>query len=95
MQHAYCLVYSKSNKHIINKLKLTSEELDKKYSLKDNLGDYYIERLWKRGIGGKMEDVPSLHFPVYFNPKTHEILINNEINEINDINNFVKITLSK
>ena len=37
-----------------------------------------------------MEDVPSLHFPVFYNPITKQILIDKEI-ENDDITNYVKI----
>lgn len=75
-QHAYCLVYRKSMQFKINNIKLDREELNIKYNFgEDKKGKYYIERLWKRGIGGKKEDVPTLHFPVWYNPETDKIYI--------------------
>ncbi|MCQ2897380.1 site-specific DNA-methyltransferase, partial [Helicobacter pylori] len=63
-QHSYCLVYGKyTNENSFIKLKLTDEQLNKKYTQEDEYGKFYAERLWKRGIGGRKEDVPSLHFP--------------------------------
>ncbi len=82
-QHSYCLAYRKSDEFTSNYIKLTKKELKEKYSYgSDSLGDYYIERLWKRGIGGRMEDVPSLHFPVWYNEQTNEILIDDEATEL-------------
>ena len=79
-QHAYCLIYRKSNDYHVAPLILNEEALLKKYSYgEDDLGKYYIERIWKRGVGGRKEDVPSLHFPVYYNVETKEILIDKEI----------------
>lgn len=90
-QHNYCLVYRKSPKFRSNYTKLTEDEIKEKYSYgKDSKGRYYIERIWKRGIGGRMEDVPSLHFPVWFNDRTKEILIDEEINDRNK-DDFIKI----
>ena len=90
-QHQYCMAYRKSDTFNIAKLALSNEELDKKYTEKDEFGQFYIERLWKRGIGGKMEDVPSLHFPVYFDTKTQQIYIDEEIMQISDKSNIIKI----
>ncbi|MGP1451123.1 MAG: site-specific DNA-methyltransferase, partial [Wolinella sp.] len=90
-QHQYCVVYRKSDAFNVAKLALSNEELDKKYTERDEFGQFYIERLWKRGIGGKMEDVPSLHFPVYFDKETQQIYIDEEIMQISDKSNIVKI----
>jgi adenine-specific DNA-methyltransferase len=88
IQHSYCLAYSKNLEQIKFILQRTKEELNLRYKDKDADGRYYSERLWKRGIGGKKEDVPSLHFPVFYNPKTNEILIDTECA---DQSNFIKI----
>ena len=91
VQQSYCLVFRKSDKFQTKNIVLTTKEINEKYSYgKDDNGAYYIERLWKRGIGGRMEDVPSLHFPVYFNKKTNEILIDKEIDKVNK-SEYIKI----
>ena len=91
IQHSYCLVYRKSKAYSVNFIKLSDDEVEKKYSFgEDELGKYYIERIWKRGIGGRMEDVPSLHFPVWYNPETNQIVIDEEIDSC-DSTKFVKI----
>jgi adenine-specific DNA-methyltransferase len=84
-QHSYCLAFVKSNKFSTNKIELSSEKLNKKYNKHDELGSYYIERLWKRGVGGKKEDVPSLHFPVYYDEKNNRIFIDDEAKSENDL----------
>lgn len=79
-QQSYCLVYRKSQNFCISPIPLTESELNEKYSYgEDSLGKYYIERLWKRGVGGRKEDVPSLHFPVYYDVENEKIYIDNEI----------------
>ena len=88
-QHSYCLVYGKYiNENSFTKLKLTDEQLNKKYTEEDEYGKFYIERLWKRGIGGKKEDVPSLHFPVYYDEANNKIYIDEEVKSKN---NLIKI----
>lgn len=78
-QHSYCLVYGKSlTENTLTKIMLSKSELEKKYIEQDEFGSFYIERLWKRGIGGRKEDVPSLHFPVYFDENKNEIYIDEE-----------------
>lgn len=91
IQHSYCLAYRKSSAFSTNFIQLSDEEIAKKYNYgEDELGKFYIERIWKRGIGGRMEDVPSLHFPVWYNPDTAELLIDDEI-ENHDESQYVKI----
>ncbi|GAA8675227.1 hypothetical protein HpBT339_01500 [Helicobacter pylori] len=88
-QHSYCLVYGKYiNENSFIKQKLTDEQLNKKYTEEDEYGKFYIERLWKRGIGGKKEDVPQLHFPVYYDEANNKIYIDEEVKSKN---NLIKI----
>ncbi len=88
-QHSYCLVYGKYiNENSFIKQKLTDEQLNIKYTEEDEYGKFYIERLWKRGIGGKKEDVPSLHFPVYYDEANNKIYIDEEVKSKN---NLIKI----
>lgn len=90
-QHSYCLTYRKTPEFSSNYITLNEEEIKEKYSYgKDKLGNFYIERLWKRGIGGRMEDVPSLHFPVWYNESTKEIFIDDEADSL-DKSKLVKI----
>ena len=88
IQHSYCLCYARSINNVKFILERTETELENRYSEQDERGSYYSERLWKRGIGGKKEDVPSLHFPVYYNPKTKQILVDDEYK---NNKSFVKI----
>lgn len=92
IQQSYCLVYRKNDSFHTTLLPLSNQEIKEKFSYaKDENGWYYIERLWKRGIGGRKEDVPSLHFPVYFDLDTLNIYVDEEINEISNKNNLIKI----
>ncbi|MCZ9887540.1 DNA methyltransferase [Brachyspira hyodysenteriae] len=87
-QHSYCLVYSKLKFIDLNRIHLANEDIMKKYYCEDEYGKYYYERLWKRGVGGRKEDVPSLHFPVYYDEHNDKIYIDDEIT---DIDNLIKI----
>ena len=81
-QHAYCLTYSKTNKFKSKSHPRTNDEIKKKYKDgEDEYGIYETERLWKRGQGGRKEDVPTLHFPVYFDPDTENIYIDDEVKD--------------
>lgn len=92
VQQSYCLVYRKTDSFSTAYITNTKEELEKKYNAwEDEKWRYYIERLWKRWIWWRKEDVPSLHFPVYYNKSTWEILIDKEFNENNMNDNIVKI----
>tara|TARA_B100001059_G_scaffold200057_1_gene206672 strand:+ start:798 stop:2156 length:1359 start_codon:yes stop_codon:yes gene_type:complete len=84
-QHSYCLVFKKSDEFNSFKIQLSQKELEKKYYEKDEIGKYYPERLWKRGIGGKKEDVPSLHFSVYYDEKNNAIFIDDEIKSTDNL----------
>ena len=87
-QHSYCLAYQKTSRFKSNKIKPSERELTNKYNEEDEKGRYYIERLWKRGIGGRKEDVPTLHFPVYYDKNKKQILFEDEIK---NNNKFIKI----
>lgn len=90
-QHSYCLAYRKSYEFSSKFITLNKDEITEKYSYgEDKYGRYYIERLWKRGIGGRMEDVPSLHFPVYFDEENNKIYLDSEIKGLN-YDKFIKI----
>ena len=88
VQHSYCLCYSKNISKINFISKRTKKELEDRYKESDINGKFYSERLWKRGIGGRKEDVPSLHFPVYFSPDKNKIFIDCEYNQEDG---FIKI----
>ncbi len=77
-QHSYCIAYKKSSSFSSQKIKPSEKELNEKYNEKDSIGRFYTARLWKRGVGGRKEDVPSLHFPVYYDKKNKKIFIDEE-----------------
>ena len=90
-QHAYCLAYRKSDKFTINNIQLSKKEIAEKYNYgTDEKGPYYVERLWKRGIGGKKEDAPTMFFPIWYNRKRNEILIDEEIEGKNK-DDYIKV----
>ena len=90
-QHAYCLAYRKSERFMINPITLSEDEINGKYNYgKDEKGRYYVERLWKRGVGGRKEDAPTMHFPIWYDEKRNEILIDDEIAG-KDESRYVKI----
>ncbi|WP_416346689.1 DNA methyltransferase [Campylobacter helveticus] len=82
-QHNYCLAYAKNKSNLtLFNIANTEQELKEKYKEKDKYGFYYSERLWKRGQGGKKEDVPSLHFPVYYDEIKDKIYIDSEAKNV-------------
>ena len=88
-QHNYCLAYAKNKSNLtLFNIANTEQELKEKYKEKDKYGFYYSERLWKRGQGGKKEDVPSLHFPVYYDEIKDKIYIDSEAK---NVKNLIKI----
>ena len=94
VQQSYCLMYKKSDSFEVNKIELCEDDLNEKYKDGEEEGvRYYIERIWKRGVGGKKEDVPSLHFPVYDDENLKKIYIDEEIESIpkDERNELVKI----
>lgn len=90
IQHSYCLCYKKPQCKL-NTLITSEEELDNKYDCEDENGKYYTERIWKRGVGGRKEDVPSLHFPVYFDEKNNIIYIDEDVKKAPNKNELIKI----
>ncbi|MDR0579339.1 MAG: site-specific DNA-methyltransferase [Campylobacteraceae bacterium] len=80
-QHSYCISYKKKFDCVLSRIIPTVKTLNEKYNEEDEFGKYYVERLWKRGIGGRKEDVPSLHFPVYYDKKTKAIFVDNETSD--------------
>ena len=78
-QHSYCLIYTKTTEqNSLTRIQPSDSELQEKYTEKDKYGEFYLERLWKRGVGGKKEDVPSLHFPVFYDEIKNKIYIDEE-----------------
>ncbi len=91
IQQSYCLMYRKSVNFEIRNIELSEAEINEKYKDgKENGVRYYIERIWKRGIGGRKEDVPSLHFPVWYDEKSKKIYIDTEADNLNK-ENLIKI----
>lgn len=90
VQHSFCLVYQKSNDFSTIGVQRTDKEKDKKYNQIDSGGRFYVERLWKRGVGGLKEDVPSLHFPVYYDKGTDTIVLEDEIKQAK-VKEYIKI----
>ncbi len=84
VQHSYCIVYGKTSEASLNKIELTNKDLDK-FKYEDRNGKYYCERLWKRGVGGKKEDVPTLHFPVFYDKECDEIYISEKPKKSNGL----------
>lgn len=78
VQQSYCHVYKKTSLFHTNSITLSKETVKTKFNCKDKKGIFYEERLWKRGVGGRKEDVPSLHFPVYYDEKQNKIYIDDE-----------------
>ena len=71
--HEYLLCYCKNkNKAVINGMPL-NEEQKSEYSLSDDKGFYRLLGLRQRGVASLREDRPDMFFPIYVNPETKEI----------------------
>src|SRR3990167_8506392 len=72
--HEYLLVYLKGEDAQIMGEKLTSER-KKEYKYEDQLGHYREIGLRLRGGRATAAESPTLHFPLYINPKSRDILL--------------------
>lgn len=73
--HEYLLCFAKNiNACRINGAPLT-EEQKKEYSLLDEKGNYRLLGLRQRGVASLREDRPEMFFPIYVNPVTEEVSI--------------------
>jgi len=71
--HEYILIYAKSKNNLkLNKASLPERQL-KKYKEIDQKGKYRLLGLRKRGAGARRIDVPTMYFPIYYNPETDDI----------------------
>ena len=71
--HEYLLCYCKNKaKAVINGMPL-NEEQKSEYSLSDDKGFYRLLGLRQRGVASLREDRPDMFFPIYVNPETKEI----------------------
>ena len=73
----YVLVYSQ-NKDLVNIIgDLPSQEQIASYNKVDQKGKFRDLGLRKRGSDSRREDSPTLYFPIYFNPTTNDISLEN------------------
>ena len=71
--HEYLLCYAKNgNLCVINGMPLTDEQKSE-YSLSDENGAYRLLGLRQRGVASLREDRPDMFFPIFINPDTLEI----------------------
>ena len=92
LTHEYLLVYSKSDLTTLGGEKLSSEKIQE-YNHKDKRGIYREIGLRLRGGRATAEEAPTLHFPIYVNPKTSEISLEAEKGYIKIIPKFEDGTL--
>lgn len=73
--HEYVLLYARdSSKLKLKGVPLTEAQI-KEYKFTDQHGKYRLIGLRKRGAYSRKEDRPNLHFPIYYNPETKEIML--------------------
>lgn len=76
--HEYLLCYCKDiERASINGMSLTDEQ-KLEYSLSDDKGAYRLLGLRQRGVASLREDRPEMFFPIYVNPQTHEVSLENK-----------------
>ncbi|MFH7836234.1 MAG: site-specific DNA-methyltransferase, partial [Candidatus Aenigmatarchaeota archaeon] len=68
----YVLCYSKTDKQVIKGYYLTQEKI-KQYNLTDEKGNYRLLELRHRGSGSDYYYVESLDYPIFYNPVTQHI----------------------
>ena len=74
--HENKIVYAKNkSKAVIKNFRISNSEIEKKYPLKDKIGRYRLMPLRRTGDGSLREDRPHLYFPVYYNPISGEVSV--------------------
>jgi len=74
--HEYLTVYAKNIKSLtFSKMTLTDEQLKEYREIDKNGKRYRLIGLRKRGAGARKEDVPSLFYPIYYNPNTEDLAL--------------------
>jgi len=74
--HEYLTVYAQNIKSLtFSKMTLTDEQLKEYREIDKNGKRYRLIGLRKRGAGARKEDVPSLFYPVYYNPNTEDLAL--------------------
>lgn len=77
--HEYLLCYAKNAQMCqINGMPLT-EEQKADYSYSDEKGAYRLLGLRQRGVASLREDRPDMYFPIFVDPKTHEVALEERI----------------
>lgn len=92
LTHEYLLVYAKSDKAQLAGEKLSSEKI-KEYRNKDKGGVYREIGLRLRGGRATAKESPTLHFPIYVNPKNQKISLDKTREYIEIIPKFEDGTL--
>lgn len=77
VNHEYLLVYQKSSLAKLNGLALNDKQ-KAEYNKSDSIGLYREIGLRKRGADSRREDSPTLFYPIYYNPDTNEIFLENK-----------------
>lgn len=77
VNHEYLLVYQKSSSAKLNGLALNDKQ-KAEYNKSDSIGIYREIGLRKRGADSRREDSPTLFYPIYYNPDTNEIFLENK-----------------
>lgn len=77
VNHEYLLVYQKSSLAKLNGLSLNDKQ-KAEYNKSDSIGLYREIGLRKRGADSRREDSPTLFYPIYYNPDTNEIFLENK-----------------
>ncbi|MDR1149822.1 MAG: site-specific DNA-methyltransferase [Spirochaetaceae bacterium] len=72
ISHEYILFYSKKPDVVVSKIDRT-ENLDKRYKEKDNIGPFMWELLRKRGSDSERADSPKAYYPIYYNGKAFRL----------------------
>lgn len=79
--HEYLFVYAKNSNFLYLKGEELTEEQEKEYNLCDERGKYRLLGLRLRGGRATAEESPTLHFPIFYNPRLNDFYLEKKQND--------------
>ena len=79
--HEYLFVYAKNSNFLYLKGEELTKEQEKEYNLCDERGKYRLLGLRLRGGRATAEESPTLHFPIFYNPRLNDFYLEKKQND--------------
>ena len=79
--HEYLFVYAKNSNFLYLKGEELTKEQEKEYNLCDERGKYRLLGLRLRGGRATSEESPTLHFPIFYNPRLNDFYLEKKQND--------------